>query len=133
MSLTVAFELATLRRLADPAGAVAATRTWSGHVGVVSDRPPYVLTKFTRDHHIRNDVEPASEPATDTLSHFLKHFDTDRFVHVCTETDATPDGWEKLPVEDAAANADWVLTEEPTGDIPESRDERSTRRRDDWP
>jgi hypothetical protein len=33
----------------------------------VTDRPPYVLTKFTRDNYIRNGFEPATEPAAETL------------------------------------------------------------------
>ena len=130
VSLTLAFELAALRRLADPGGAVADARDWSEHVGVVTDRPPHVLTKFTRDHGIRNDFQPASEPAAETLPHLLEHFETERFVLVADAADSAPDGWEHRPVEAAADRAGWDLAPE-SGT--EDDAEASTRQRDDWP
>lgn len=133
MSLTLAFELAALRRLADPEGAVADARTWSEHVGVVADDPPYVLTKFTRDNHVRNDFEPASEPAAETLSHLLEHFETDRFVFVAAEADAAPDGWERQAVANAAAEAGWALAPEDTETEQPGGSGGTGRQRDDWP
>lgn len=133
MSLTLAFELAALRRLADPEDAVADARSWSEHVGVVTDDPPYVLTKFTRDHYVRNDFEPTTEPAAETLSHLLEHFETDRFVFVAAEADSAPDGWEHRDVEAAATEAGWELAPDDTeGDRP-SESKETGRRRDDWP
>lgn len=133
MSLTLAFELAGLRRLADPEAAVTDARSWSEHVGVVTDRPPYVLTKFTRDNYIRNDFEPASEPAAVTLAHLLEHFDTDRFVYVCIDSDAAPDGWDARTIEDAASDAGWELVEEGAAGTDESPDDTSVPSRHDWP
>ena len=133
MSLTLAFELAALRHLADPEGAVADARTWSEHVGIVTDDPPYVLTKFTRDHYVRNDFEPASESAAETLSHLLGHFETDRFVLVAAEVDAVPDGWERQSVEAAAAEAGWELAPEDRGRNRTRDSGQDGRRRDDWP
>lgn len=133
MSLTLAFELAALRRLADPENAVADARNWSEHVGVVTDDPAYVLTKYTRDHHVRNDFEPASEPADETLSHLLEHFETDRSVLVAAEADTAPDGWEYQPVEEAADRAGWELSPEEEMASVETETETGSRQRDDWP
>lgn len=133
MSLTLAFELAALRRLADPEDAVADARSWSEHVGVVADDPPYVLTKFTRDHHVHNDFEPTTEPAAETLSHLFAHFETDRFVFVADAADSAPDGWEHQPVEDAVAEAGWELGTDDIGDEPPGKSGGTGRRRDDWP
>ncbi|QLD84362.1 hypothetical protein HWV23_01105 [Natronomonas halophila] len=135
MSLTLAFELAAARRLADPEGAVADARTWSDNVGFVTDRPPHVLTKFTRDNHIRNDFQPAVEPAAETLAHLLDHFETDRFVLVATEADTAPEGWEYQHIEAAAERADWELREASAGtnENEENEDTHATRERDDWP
>jgi len=129
MSLTLAFELSALRRLADPEEAVHQARQWSEHVGVVTDRPPHVLTKFTRDNHIRNDFEPAVEPAAETLEHLLAHFDTDRFVFVAESTADAPEGWELRSTTDAADRAGWDLTDVSSSTPSQS----STHERDDWP
>jgi hypothetical protein len=129
MSLTLAFELSALRCLADPEGAVREARQWSEHVGVVTDRPPHVLTKFTRDNHIRNDFEPAVESADKTLEHLLAHFDTDRFVFVAESGTDAPDGWELQSTTDAADRAGWELADETPSTPPQS----STHERDDWP
>jgi len=132
VTITLAFELAALRRLADPEAAAADARTWCENVGFVTNRPPYVLTKFTRDHHLRNDFEPASEPAAETLGHLLEHFDTDRFVFVARDADAAPNGWEHRPVSSAAERADWELgAADDSGE--DSDDASGSRQRDDWP
>ena len=133
MSLTLAFELAALRRLADPEDAVADARSWSDHVGVVTDDPPYVLTKFTRDHYVRNDFEPTTEPAAETLSHLLEHFETDRFVFVAAQADSAPNGWEHQSVEAAAAEAGWELAPDDFGNEQSGESGTTGRRRDDWP
>lgn len=131
VSLTLAFELAAARRLADPESAVSEARTWSENVGLVTDRPPHVLTKFTRDNYIRNDFEPATEPAAETLEHLQKHFETERFVFVADDARTAPEGWEHQPIDEAAEEAGWELVEGTTLD-----DEAGTpasREREDWP
>lgn len=116
--LTLAFELAALRELADPQEAVATARGWSEHVGVVTDRPPYVLTKFTRDSGIVNDFPPEPTPAAETLSHMHSHHDTERYVLVTADGgDETTDGvenWERLPLAEAVERTDWELADEGT-------------------
>lgn len=131
MSLTLAFELAAARRLADPEAAVSEARAWSENVGIVSERPPHVVTKFTRDNYIRNDFVPGTDPVDESLDHLCEHFETDRFVFVTSEADDAPDGWEHQSIETAAEEAGWELVEESTGNT--DADAPATRERDDWP
>jgi hypothetical protein len=132
-SLTLAFDLEALRRVADPTAVVADAERWSEQVGVVTDRPPHVLTKFTREHAIQQAFSPEPEPAVETLEHMRRHFETARHVYVGTSSDhaqrAEAAGWEYLNVEEAARAADWELdtAPEPTGP---NRVDTST---DDWP
>jgi hypothetical protein len=132
-SLTLAFDLEALRRVADPAAVVADAKRWSEQVGVVTDRPPHVLTKFTREHGIQQAFSPEPEPAVETLEHMRRHFETARHVHVGTSRDhaqrAETAGWEFLGIEDAARAADWELSTEPEP-AESSRVDTST---DDWP
>lgn len=133
MSLTLAFELVAARRLADPEGAVADARTWSENVGIVSDRPPHVLTKFTRDNYIRNDFGPGTDPIAETLEHLREHFETDRFVFIASDADSAPEGWEYQPIEAAAERAGWELLDEANEEPQEDDTGAPTRERDDWP
>jgi hypothetical protein len=129
--LTLAFELAALRRLDDPGSAVADARRWSEHVGVVTDEPPYVLTKFVRDHEFRNDFPAEPAPANETLDHMRTHHDTERYVLVITaDSDRSAPGWERLPVGEAAESAGWELSPEDEGgdSTPGALDDAS-----DWP
>jgi hypothetical protein len=110
--LTLAFELAALKQLADPETAMATARGWSEHVGVVTDRPPYVLTKFTRDHGLRNDFPAEPAPAVETLAHMREHHDTERYVLVTGDGDDDTESateWERLPLSEAAERAEWEL------------------------
>ena len=128
--LTLAFDLAALRRVADPAAAVADARRWSEHVGVVTDRPPYVLTKFTREHAVENDFPPEPAPAAETLDHMRTHHDTERYVFVVPD-DATPtaEGWEPLPLSEAVERAGWELGNPRTFES----DEPTVEDDSDWP
>lgn len=131
--LTLAFDLDALRRFTDPGAVVTDATRWSEHLGVVSDRPPHVLTKFTRDHGIQQDFSPDPVPAVETLDHMREHFDTDRYVHVGTDSShearAETAGWEFLHVEEAASEAGWTLQSD-TQPPDSSRLDTST---DDWP
>lgn len=127
--LTLAFSLAALRRLADPAAAVADARTWSTHVGVVTDRPPHVLTTFTRRHGIENEFAPTREPVSATLDHLGEHFETERLLLVdAPGRDCAPEGWEGLPVTEAAEAAGWEYS-----GPPDDSDTRVETSGDDWP
>ena len=130
--MTLAFELAALRELADPGAVFTDARRWTAYVGVVSDEPTYVVTNFTRKHRVRQDFFSGPRGVEESLENISQQFDTDRhvFVGVDEEDEAVADAtdWEFLHVEDAAEAAGWTLA---TGEaVDEAPDEQA---RDDWP
>lgn len=129
--MTLAFELDALKQLAYPDEVFNDARQWSEYVGVVSEKPTYVVTNFTRKHRIRQDFFSGPRGRGESLSNVKAQFDTDRHVFVGTSDDdaalADEVEWEYLPVTDAAEAADWDL-----GD-PESPDQNTDDERDDWP
>ena len=132
-NMTLAFELEALKRLADPEAVFADARTWSEYVGVVSVKPTYVVTNFTRKNRIRQDFFSGPRGKEESLSNVKRQFDTDRhvFVGASDEDAAVADAvdWEYLPVDQAAEAAEWEL-----GDPEETRKQREADDdRDDWP
>ena len=130
--MTLAFELEALKRLASPELVFDDARGWSTYVGVVSEKPTYVVTNFTRKNRIRQDFFSGPRGKAESLESVKDQFDTDRHVFVGAGEDdealAEELGWEYLPVEDAAEAAEWELSDE-SDDEPAARE--STR--DDWP
>lgn len=129
--LTLAFELEALKRLAEPDVVFTDARQWSAYVGVVSEKPTYVVTNFTRKKRIRQDFFSGPRGKQESLTNVKQQFDTDRHVFLGTtdedEALAADTGWEYLDIEDAAEAAEWTLGESDTqasADSPE---------RDDWP
>jgi len=129
--MTLAFDLEALKRLARPDAVFNDARRWSEYVGVVSEKPTYVVTNFTRKHRIRQDFFSGPRGREESLTNVKAQFDTPRHVFVGTsDEDATLAGrvdWEYLPVEQAARAAEWELGE------PESPAVESDEPRDDWP
>lgn len=111
--MTLAFDLAALERLVDPEAVVQDARTWSEYIGIVSEQPTYVVTKFAREHRIRQDFFSGPRGREESLEQIREQFRTDRHVFVGVgDEDATlaeAVGWEYLSVEDAAAAAEWDL------------------------
>ncbi|MFT4882938.1 MAG: hypothetical protein ACI8U4_000435 [Natronomonas sp.] len=130
--MTLAFELEALKRLARPEEVFSDARTWSEYVGVVSDKPTYVVTNFTRKNRIRQDFFSGPRGREESLENVKTQFDTDRHVFVGVDDDdaelADEVDWEYLPVEQAAEAADWVLVQA----SPETGDDEDGGR-DDWP
>ncbi len=130
--MTLAFELEALKGLADPNAVFNDARQWTKYVGVVSEKPTYVVTNFTRKQRIRQDFFSGPRGVKESLENVKRQFDTDRHVFVGTSDDdeavAEETGWEFLPVEDAAEAAGWEIAEE-TGD----EDPFDAGTRDDWP
>lgn len=129
--MTLAFDLGALQALAEPDRVFTEARQWTEYVGVVSEKPTYVVTNFTRKHRIRQDFFSGPRGREESLESVHEQFDTDRHVFVGTSGEdedlAERVGWEYLPVEDAAEAAGWTLatdTEEP---------EPTEDERDDWP
>ncbi|WP_440988950.1 DUF7124 domain-containing protein [Haloarchaeobius baliensis] len=130
-TMTLALELSALERLANPEAVFDDARRWSKYVGVVSDKPTYVVTNFTRKNRIRQDFFSGPRGKGESLESVGEQFDTDRHVFVGT-TDEDADlaeevGWEYLPIEDAADAAGWEMAE------PEDDAEPEEPVRDDWP
>jgi hypothetical protein len=131
--MTLAFELAALKQLAEPDAVFSDARTWSKYVGVVSEEPTYVVTNFTRKNRIRQDFFSGPRGREESLQNVKRQFDTDRHVFVGTSDEdaalAEQVEWEYLPVEQAAEAADWELGEpDDDGAAEPTEDER-----DDWP
>jgi hypothetical protein len=127
--VTLAFELSALQQLAEPGTAFADARQWTTYVGVVSDLPTYVITNFTRKRRIREDFFSGPEDKAAFLESATERFVADRYVFVGTSEEdervAESAGWEYVPIEEAAASADWEL-----GD-PRRLD--GDPEREDWP
>lgn len=129
--MTLAFDLGALQALAEPDRVFTDARQWTEYVGVVSEKPTYVVTNFTRKHRIRQDFFSGPRGREESLESVTEQFDTDRHVFVGTEEAdrelAERVGWEYLSVEDAAEAAGWELA----ADAEESDHDEDVR--DDWP
>ena len=130
--MTLAFGLAALQSVTDPTAVFSDARRWTEYVGVVSEKPTYVVTNFTRKHRVRQDFFSGPRGVAESLGNVREQFDTKRYVFVGTDADdraiAEETGWEYLPIEDAAEAADWEL-----GDGEETTDAFDDDARDDWP
>ena len=129
--MTLAFELAALKELQSPDAVFTDARQWTNYVGVISDKPTYVVTNFTRKHRIRQDFFSGPRSREESLANIKDQFDSERYVFVGTEPEdeelAERTGWEYVDLETAADAADWELApDEPTQQI-----EKDSR--DDWP
>jgi hypothetical protein len=129
--MTLAFDLEALKELAHPDSVFNDARQWSEYVGVISEKPTYVVTNFTRKHRIRQDFFSGPRGREESLENVKEQFGTDRHVYVGTSDDdadlAAAADWEFLDVTEAADAADWELGEaEETTEVEEDT-------RDDWP
>lgn len=129
--MTLAFELDALQVLAEPTEVFSDARRWTEYVGVISEKPTYVVTNFTRKNRIRQDFFSGPRGRHESLENVKRQFDTERHVFIGTDDEdrdlAEAVEWEYLSVEDAADAAGWTLSE--ADDAPETTAET----RDDWP
>jgi hypothetical protein len=129
--MTLAFELEALKELADPESVFSDARSWSEYVGVISEKPTYVVTNFTRKNRIRQDFFSGPRGREESLENVKSQFQTERhvFVGLTEEDEALAESveWEFLPLETAAEAAGWALAEDDEPEEPE------VERRDDWP
>ena len=130
--MTLAFELEALKRLARPEEVFSDARGWTEYVGVISEKPTYVVTNFTRKNRIRQDFFSGPRGRRESLESVKEQFQTERHVFVGVDADdealAEEVGWEYLPLERAAEAADWTLADEEEDDPTEELDQR-----EDWP
>jgi hypothetical protein len=129
--MTIAFDLAALKELARPDAVFNDARQWSEYVGVISEKPTYVVTNFTRKHRIRQDFFSGPRGREESLANVMEQFGTDRHVYVGVggeaEARAPEAGGAFIDLKSAAAAAGGGLGEpEPAVDRPEGT-------RDDWP
>ena len=129
--MTLAFELSALKALADPNAVFNNARQWTEYVGVVSEKPTYVVTNFTRKNRVRQDFFSGPRGVEESLENIKSQFDTDRHVFVGVDADdealADAAGWEFLDVEDAAAAAGWTVW------AADESTPADAQTRDDWP
>lgn len=129
---TVAFEVAALERLRAPGDVFEQTRGWARSVGLVSDRPTYVLTNFARDHGMDYGFHSGPRSLVESLPAIREQpeHEADRYLLIGTDAidpeQVTERGWSFLFVEDAADAAGWELGASPT-------DEPNDAARDGWP
>jgi hypothetical protein len=129
--MTLAFELEALKELADPEAVFSDARSWSEYVGVISEKPTYVVTNFTRKNRIRQDFFSGPRGRGESLENVRSQFETERHVFIgLTDEDeelAESVDWEFLPLEQAAEAAGWTI------DGADDPDESEPEQRDDWP
>ena len=129
--MTLAFELEALKALHSPDAVFTDARQWTNYVGVISNKPTYVVTNFTRKHRIRQDFFSGPRDRKESLLNIKDQFDSERHVFVGVDEDdkalAEETGWEYVDVETAADAAGWELA-------PDEEAEQVTEdTRDDWP
>ena len=104
----------------------------SSVVLVVSEKPTYVVTNFTRKNRIRQDFFSGPRGVIESLENVKRQFDTERHVFVGTTDEdrevAEETDWEYLPIEGAADAAGWELAPDDPEDDPFEAETR-----DDWP
>ena len=112
-TITLAFELAALERLADPAGVIRDTQRWTDHLGIVSDEPTHLVRKRARDYGFSPDFLPGPRKRPESLAkirHQPEHA-ADRYIFVSGDVGlqcvAVGHGWEFREIEDAADTAGW--------------------------
>ncbi|MXR52194.1 hypothetical protein GRX03_11350 [Halovenus sp. WSH3] len=129
--MTLAFELAALKELRSPDSVFTDARQWTNYVGVISEKPTYVVTNFTRKHRIRQDFFSGPRSREESLENIKDQFDSERYVFVGTEPEdeqlAEQTGWEYVDVEAAAEAAEWELA-------PDTKPQQvEQEQREDWP
>jgi hypothetical protein len=129
--MALAFELKALKELKSPDSVFTDARQWTNYVGVISDKPTYVVTNFTRKHRIRQDFFSGPRSREESLENIKDQFDSERYVFVgVDESDeelGEASGWEYVDLETAADAADWELAQQTeTTQVEEEP-------REDWP
>lgn len=125
---TVAFELAALKALADPAAVFKQTQQWARSVGIVSNDATYTATKFARDHGLDYGFHPGPRDVLDALVavRAQPEHEADRYLLIGTEginaEEVARRGWAFLPIEEAAEAADWQLASDAHGSTQESNE-----------
>ena len=114
-SITVAFSLSAMERLADPAGVIEGARRWSDNIGIVSHRSHAVVTDFVYEYQLTPDFTSGPRTLTEALDGSKKMLPVDRNIFIGTteehESIADKEEWEYLPIDHAAGEAGWELSD----------------------
>ena len=130
-TITLAFELAALERLTDPADVIRDTQQWTNHLGIVSDEPTHLVRKRARDYGFNPDFLPGPRDKPESLVKIRNQpeHDAGRYILVADDAEieeaAERVGWEYQPIEEAAETAGWRLAADP--------DEDDDAERTGWP
>lgn len=115
-SMTLLLSISAVQRLADPGGAIADARRWTEQVGIVGDGDESVDDVETFVDELDASPDFVAGPASGSLASIRQRVHTERHVVVGTSERhrgiAAALGWEYLPVEEAAAAAEWELRED---------------------
>jgi hypothetical protein len=129
--MTLAFELKALKELKSPDSVFTGARQWTTYVGVISDKPTYVVTNFTRKHRIRQDFFSGPRSREESLENIMDQFDSERYVFVGVDDSdeelGESTGWEYVDLETAADAASWELAQ------PTQTTQVEEEPREDWP
>jgi len=112
---TLALTYGAVSRLSDPQLVVASVREWADWVGIVGEMSALVVNKFQREHRVDADFSNGTAPGpAERLAGIggRSMFAAERTVVVGPPEDewiAEEAGWEFVPLETAAAKADWDL------------------------
>ncbi|AKU09677.1 DUF7124 domain-containing protein [Haloferax gibbonsii] len=108
--MTLAFELAALRRTRDPQAVVADARRWAQYVGLLSTNLE-AAHAFSATHLVRRDFQ--LRPTTSSFRELSSRVETERHVLVGTASNRPAylpsQHWEYLSLEAAATAAGWEL------------------------
>jgi hypothetical protein len=114
--MTLAFTYRAMRRLADPAAAVADASSWADWIGIVGDVPAHVINKFQRDHVIDADFFNGSgtgpgERLAEIGPHSMFYAERMALVGLPGEDEPVAEraDWEFVPLSEAAEGAGWEL------------------------
>lgn len=114
-TMTLLLSVAAVERLAAPAAAIEDARRWSDYVGVVGNDAAATEPVEAYVDGIEADPDFVAGAAVGSLAAVRQRFRTDRHVVVGT-SDADREvaaalGWEYLPLETAAAKAEWAVVD----------------------
>ncbi|WP_049980454.1 DUF7124 domain-containing protein [Halolamina rubra] len=122
--MTLAFSLAAVERLADPAAAFADADAWSRQLGVVDNDRDAVGTAVA-EHDLRQDFDLGKDDVWLAMERIRASTAAPRHVYVGETAEnrrvATELGWEFVHVTDAAEKAGWRLDAESSGSGPIAR------------
>lgn len=114
-TMTLAFDLESIDRLAEPGPVFNDAKGWAENVGVIFDGMAYQVINYLRDRGVYDEDFFSRLDRERSLQFAKEQADTDRYVLVGTDDEdaalADATDWEYLDIEEAADAADWTLRE----------------------